>query len=611
MRFIIAFILIILGTVDFIQAQSLYWQQHVSYQMEVDLDVETHRFTGVQKLVYTNNSPDTLTRVFYHLYFNAFQPGSMMDVRSKTIADPDSRVADRISVLKPDEVGYHKIQSLTQDGVEVSYHIQGTVAEVDLGKAILPGESTEFLMKFESQVPVQIRRSGRDNMEGISYSMTQWYPKMAEYDYEGWHADPYIGREFHGVWGDFDVKISIRKDHVLGGTGYLQNPEEVGFGYQKDGVAVNPPLEEKLTWHFNAPNVHDFAWAADPDYLHGKRQVPNGPVLHFLYQPDTTGHWDTLMDQTVEAFQIQSGLFGKYPYEQFSVIQGGDGGMEYPMATLITSHGSMAALLSVTVHEALHNWYYGVLATNELKYPWMDEGFTTFAQYTVLDSIYRNGSSNPLERQMNGVVSLQLSGLAEPASTHADHYHTNYAYGITSYHKGAVFLRQLQYIVGKENFWKGMTRYFNDWGFKHPTPNDFIRVMEKISGMELSWYLDLYIGTVKFSDYGIKDVRKRKKGMATVDLERIGQMPMPVDVRVTDKDGNEMLYHIPLSIMRGEKPNEGGKSMVVLEDWPWTHPDYSIDLAIKKRKVKSIEIDPTVRMVDINRDNNHYPEVKK
>jgi aminopeptidase N len=241
----------------------------------------------------------------------------------------------------------------------------------------------------------------------------------------------------------------------------------------------------------------------------------------------------------------------------------------------------------------------------------MDEGFTTFAQYTVLDSIYRNGSSNPLERQMNGVVSLQLSGLAEPASTHADHYHTNYAYGITSYHKGAVFLRQLQYIVGKENFWKGMTRYFNDWGFKHPTPNDFIRVMEKISGMELSWYLDLYIGTVKFSDYGIKDVRKRKKGMATVDLERIGQMPMPVDVRVTDKDGNEMLYHIPLSIMRGEKPNEGGKSMVVLEDWPWTHPDYSIDLAIKKRKVKSIEIDPTVRMVDINRDNNHYPEVKK
>lgn len=575
------------------------------------MDVETHRFTGVQKLVYTNNSPDTLNRVFYHLYFNAFQPESMMDVRSRTIADSDSRVVDRISKLKPDEVGYHKIQTLTQDGQELSFHIQGTVAEVNLSKPILPGGSTEFLMNFESQVPVQVRRSGRDNMEGISYSMTQWYPKMAEYDYEGWHADPYVGREFHGVWGDFDVKISIRKDHVLGGTGYLQNPEEVGFGYEKVGSTVNPPLDDKLTWHFKAPQVHDFAWAADPDYLHGTRQVPDGPMLHFLYQPDTTSRWDTLMDLTVEAFQIQSGLFGKYPYKQFSVIQGGDGGMEYPMATLITSHGSMAGLLSVTVHESLHNWYYGVLATNELKYSWMDEGFTTFAQYLVLDSIYRKGSANPHERQMNGVISLQASGLAEPATTHADHYHTNYAYGITSYHKGAVFLRQLQYIVGKKNFWTGMTRYFNEWGFKHPTPNDFIRIMEKISGLELTWYLDLYIGTTKFSDYGIKDVRKRKKGMATIDLERIGQMPMPVDVKVTDKDGNETMYHIPLSIMRGEKPTEGTTTTVVLPDWPWTHPDYSLDLDIKKRKVKSIEIDPSVRMVDMNRDNNHYPELKK
>ncbi|MFT4524728.1 MAG: hypothetical protein ACI9FU_001668 [Granulosicoccus sp.] len=611
MKLKIAFTLILVGSIGFLRAQSGYWQQHVSYQMEVDMDVETHRFTGVQKLVYTNNSPDTLNRVFYHLYFNAFQPESMMDVRSRTIADSDSRVVDRISKLKPDEVGYHKIQTLTQDGQELSFHIQGTVAEVNLSKPILPGGSTEFLMNFESQVPVQVRRSGRDNMEGISYSMTQWYPKMAEYDYEGWHADPYVGREFHGVWGDFDVKISIRKDHVLGGTGYLQNPEEVGFGYEKVGSTVNPPLDDKLTWHFKAPQVHDFAWAADPDYLHGTRQVPDGPMLHFLYQPDTTSRWDTLMDLTVEAFQIQSGLFGKYPYKQFSVIQGGDGGMEYPMATLITSHGSMAGLLSVTVHESLHNWYYGVLATNELKYSWMDEGFTTFAQYLVLDSIYRKGSANPHERQMNGVISLQASGLAEPATTHADHYHTNYAYGITSYHKGAVFLRQLQYIVGKKNFWTGMTRYFNEWGFKHPTPNDFIRIMEKISGLELTWYLDLYIGTTKFSDYGIKDVRKRKKGMATIDLERIGQMPMPVDVKVTDKDGNETMYHIPLSIMRGEKPTEGTTTTVVLPDWPWTHPDYSLDLDIKKRKVKSIEIDPSVRMVDMNRDNNHYPELKK
>ncbi|MFI3185218.1 MAG: hypothetical protein QX198_04490, partial [Methylococcaceae bacterium] len=196
------------------------------------MDATRHQFKGKQKLVYTNNSPDTLTKVFYHLYFNAFQPGSMMDVRSRTIQDPDPRVADRISKLAPEEVGYHKVDRFTQDGQVLKYHVQGTVLEVELARPILPGGRSEFLMDFNSQVPLQIRRSGRHNAQGIDYSMTQWYPKMAEYDHEGWHADPYVGREFHGVWGDFDVKISIDKKYVIGGTGYLQNPNEIGHGYQ-------------------------------------------------------------------------------------------------------------------------------------------------------------------------------------------------------------------------------------------------------------------------------------------------------------------------------------------------------------------------------------------
>lgn len=593
-------------------AQHGYWQQHVSYQMEIDMDAANHRFTGKQRLIYTNNSPDTLTKVFYHLYFNAFQPGSMMDIRSRTIPDPDPRVADRISKLTPEEIGYHRIDRFTQDGQTLKYHVQGTVLEVDLVKPILPGQKSEFLMEFNSQVPLQVRRSGRDNAQGIDYSMTQWYPKMAEYDYEGWHADPYVGREFHGVWGDFDVKISIDKKYVLGGTGYLQNPNEVGHGYAAPGVEVKPPLGEKLTWHFVAPQVHDFAWAADPDYVHHVTQVPDGPTLHFLYLPDTTGHWLRLQNEFTGAFSLMNEKFGKYPYKQFSVIQGGDGGMEYPMATLITSGRTYGGLLSVTIHEAFHNWYYGVLATNESKYPWMDEGFTSYAQDHVLNEIGGRKQANPHLGDLKSLANLHANGLQEPLTTHADHYQTNYCYGISSYSKGAVFLMQMEYIVGKEAFWKGMKRYFNEWKFKHPTPNDFIRVMEKTSGLELNWFMDLWVGTTQFIDYSIEDIEKEKKGMTVIELKRIGQLPMPLDIQVVDKDGNVSWYYIPVGLLRGEKPAEEGQSnRVILPDWEWTSPTYEFEIDLKKRKIESIIIDPSTRLADLNNTNGVYPFPKE
>jgi hypothetical protein len=593
-------------------AQHGYWQQHASYQMEIDMDTDKHQFAGKQKLVYTNNSPDTLTKVFYHLYFNAFQPGSMMDVRSLTIRDADPRVADRISKLTPEEIGYHKINKLTQDGAVLKSHVQGTVLEVVLAKPILPGGKTEFLMDFNSQVPLQVRRSGRDNAQGIDYSMTQWYPKMAEYDYEGWHADPYVGREFYGVWGDFDVKISIDKKYVLGGTGYLQNPNEIGHGYAAPGVQVKPPLGEKLTWHFVAPQVHDFAWAADPDYVHHTTQVPDGPTLHFLYLPDTTGNWLRLQNEFTGAFSLMNETFGKYPYKQFSVIQGGDGGMEYPMATLITSGRNYSGLLSVTVHEAFHNWYYGVLATNESKYPWMDEGFTSYAQDYVLNALSSKPVSNPHANDIQRLAELHKNGVEEPLTTHADHFQTNYCYGVSSYVKGSIFLMQLEYMVGKEAFWKGMKRYFNEWKFKHPTPNDFLRVMEKTSGLELNWFMDLWVGTTQYIDYSIEEIEKEKKGRTIIELKRIGQLPMPLDIEVVDKDGNVTWYYIPVGLMRGEKPAEEGQTnRVILPDWEWTNPTYEIDIDQKKRKIERITIDPSGRLADLDNLNGVYPFPKE
>ena len=304
--------------------QSNYWQQEVAYQMEVEMDVNANRFTGKQTLKYQNNSPDTLSRVYYHLYFNAFQPGSMMDVRSRTIADPDRRVGDRILDLQEDEIGYQRVMALAQDGTPLEPTTEGTILVVPLAKPLLPGQSTTLIMEFEAQVPEQIRRSGRDNAEGIRYSMAQWYPKLAEYDEDGWHPNPYIGREFYGVWGSYDVKITIPANYVVAATGVLQNPQEIGPGY---GEQVQPAERDEnalLTYHFQANNVHDFAWAADPDYRHTTAQVPDGPLLHFFYQPDTlVQQWEQLPDLTVKAFQYMNEHFGEYPYPTYSVVQGG------------------------------------------------------------------------------------------------------------------------------------------------------------------------------------------------------------------------------------------------------------------------------------------------
>ena len=220
MKNLITFICFLIITVVAGQNNTSYWQQQADYTMDIDMDVKTFQYKGKQKLVYTNNSPDELTHVYYHLYFNAFQPNSQMDIRSRTIKDPDGRIQDRISKLSPNEIGYIKVKSLKQDGKPLTFKTVGTILEVKLARPIKSGKKAVFEMIFDGQVPKQIRRSGRNSKEGVALSMTQWYPKMAEYDFEGWHTPPYIGREFHGVWGSFDVTLHIDKTYVVGGTGY-------------------------------------------------------------------------------------------------------------------------------------------------------------------------------------------------------------------------------------------------------------------------------------------------------------------------------------------------------------------------------------------------------
>lgn len=588
-----------------------YWQQQADYYMEIDMDVRSNQFDGFQRLVYTNHSPDTLKEVYFHLYFNAFQPGSMMDIRSKTLLDPDPRIGDRISRLKKKEMGFHEIQSLQQDGISILPSVEGTLLVCPLGKPILPGESSTFEMKFHSQVPIQIRRNGRDNEEGIEFSMAQWYPKMAEYDLDGWHTDPYVNREFHGVWGNFEVKISIDSSYMLGGTGYLQNPLEIGHGYENPGDKVVRPDSDKLTWHFVAPNVHDFAWTADPDYIHDRVQVPGGPELHFLHQPQTAlKNWELAQDYTVRAFEIMSETFGQYPYEQFSILQGGDRGMEYPMSTIITGDRNLEGLVNVIVHEMAHSWFHGVLANNELKYHWMDEGFANYADEYIGNILFERNSLNHQYDNYIKYLRVVESGYEEAMSTHADHFYTNMAYSSAAYYKGALLLHQLSYIIGEDAFRQGMKTYFEEWKFKHPTPRDFKRVMERTSGIQLDWFFEYWVNSIKRVDYIVAPPEK-VRNESKITITKRALMPMPLDVLVTLTNGEKILYYIPLEIMRGEKPVEPSfypdAKRVVMKDWIWPQNTYDLMVPYPPAEIKSVEIDPTYRLVDIYREDNNYP----
>jgi len=587
------------------------------------MDVKTFKYKGKQQIIYANNSSDTLHSVFYHLYNNAFQPGSEMDIRIATISDPDKRMVrtftkkdttirqSKIGDLKPNQIGYQKISNFRQDGMLCEFSVEGTIMQVKLAKPILPNSQTILSLDFDAQLPEQIRRSGRNSSEGVALSMTQWYPKLAELDLEGWHTDPYIAREFHGVFGDFDVKITIDKNYTIGGTGYLQNKNEIGHGYQDSGVNISHSKQpKKLTWHFVAPNVHDFAWAADNDFIHDIFIGENDVELHFLYKKNEKikRNWKLLQPKTNDLLKFYNQNIGQYPYKQYSVIQGGDGGMEYAMCTLITGERGLPSLIGVTAHEFAHAWFQGVLAFNESKYYWMDEGFTSYISDLAVSKVMEKQlqeDENPFQTMYNNYYYMVGLEREQPLTTHADRYKYNLIHGISAYSKGAIFLTQLGYLIGEKNLKKTIKRFYNEFKFTHPTPNDFKRTAERVSGANLDWYLTDWTQTTNTIDYGIKSVEENN-GKTEITIERIGLMPMPLEIAVTYQDEKIEMFHIPLNLMRKIKPNVYAVERKILPTWTWSHPIYTFIIDVPKSDIQTIDLNPTKLMADVNPNNDFY-----
>ena len=616
-------ILCFLTASNFLFAQRAgYWQQTVNYKMDINVDEKNYRYDGKMSLAYSNNSNQNLSKVYFHLYFNAFQPGSMMDYRLSNIIDPDRRMIknigtsdkpepqSKIATLTPEQIGYQNIQTLTVNGITANFKVDGTILEVTPSKPILAGETATFNMEWEAQVPEQIRRSGRNSAENVAFSMAQWYPKMAHFDEFGWHLDEYVAREFVAPFGNFDVTIHIDPTYVIGASGKLQNPNEVK-GYQNNATIKSK--NGKASWNFKAENIHDFAWAADPKLVIDSAKSNGGVTVYTAYIPtnsEVKENWNTALKLATEFFDFCEVRYGAYPWPTYSIVQGGDGGMEYGTATLVTGGRNIKSLVDVIFHEAAHSWYQHLFGINETVDEWFDEGFTSYIQDIAFQHLFeRKGSldTNPVIGSYRAYYKLALSGKEEPMSLLADYYKTNYAYSNQAYNKGAVMAEQLGYIIGKENLDKTFLKFYEIWKFKHPTPNDFKRVAEDISGINLKWYFNLFINTTRTIDYSINKITDKE-----IELENKSDIAMPIDLLVEYQDGSKELFYIPLREMRGEKPKEtyalyDDVKWTVITDWFWTKPTYTIPI---NKKVKRAEIDPTKRLADIDHTNN-IKEVSK
>ncbi len=610
-----SFIILFAFVISQFQAQqNAYYQQAAQYKMDIDVNAEQFTYQGTQTLKYRNNSPDELNVVYFHLYWNAFKPNSMMDQRVDSQGkNGDSRLQkdgiSRLASIPKNEEGAQNIHWIKQNGKELKFEIQETVMKVYLDKPIKAHSKTTFTMEWDAVIPQQIRRAGRNNKEGVDMTMTQWYPKIAEYDYDGWATFDYVGREFHAPFADFDVTIKINKDYVVGAGGTLLNPKEVK-GY--DASAQIKADQNKATWKWTAKNMLDFAWAADKDYSVESFDVPQGPKVYFVYlKNDKTKAWGEAKPYVTKYFQIMNSKFGKYAYPSYAFIQGGDGGMEYGMCTMILGEAkNIEDLMGLMAHEGSHSWYQQMLATNEPVRPWMDEGFTSYAESYVMHQLFppKDNRPNAFVEKIDAYRKFLKKQIEEPAVWLGDHHDNGTAYSYASYVKGELYLVQLGYIVGEENLSKIMTKYFKEWSMKHPTDRDFLHIAQKVSGMDLKWFHHYWINTTKTIDYGIKDVQYGNTS-TTITLVNNSRIPMPIDFSVITADNKMVNYQIPLNMTHTWKTKDAFGEFTTLKYWPWTQKEYTLTIPYNKSQLSILGIDFSHRLADVNPEDN-FVEVK-
>lgn len=563
---------LISGTTYGMQSVDDYWQQFVHYTMDVTLEPETHMLTGKETILYRNNSPDTITKFYMHLYPNAYKDenSTMAQEAKKYYQYRERPEEDRgwieITSFSIDSPGATSSQAVT------AYQVDDTILEATLPKPLPPGGEITVRLEFESQIR---KISSRSGYRGTQYDFAQWYPKVVVYDHEGWHPEQFhLFTEFYGEYGTWDVMINVPFEYIVGSTGVVVSGDP---GW--DLVAVDTSLSGK-EWRdkykemkenikqlaektktrsvtFHAENSHTFAWTACPDFLYEKGEWDGIPI-HVLYRSYVKSRWSKIVaERGNRALAWLSDKFGRYPYPQLTITHGLlGGGMEYPMLVMNASESE-----SLILHEVGHIYFYGILGNNEQEEPWLDEGFTTFQTRWYMEDRYgklgfdrelarRNRSDfvkkhYPITSNKDGTVNYILfymnSGFNEPIATPGYKFKDGFSYGVNSYPKGSYFYEMLRYVVGDEKWAKICRTYYERWKFKHVNEARFKKVCEEISGMDLDWFFKQWLHETHLINYSLGSVKKNKladgKWETKVQINRTESGVMPVEVTLNTDDG--------------------------------------------------------------------------
>ncbi|MFT3822365.1 MAG: M1 family metallopeptidase [Chitinophagaceae bacterium] len=496
------------------KAQSSYWQQEVNYNINVTLNDNNNSIKGNLSLEYINHSPDTLTFIWFHLFPNAYKNAET--ALAKQLAESEDGKKKLVNIGK----GYIDSLQFTVNGqlAQTSVGDNIDILKLILPKPLLPGDKVSIATPFFVQLPPYFSRSGYD---GQQYMVCQWYPKPAVYDRKGWHQFPYLDQgEFYSEYGSFKVSVTLPTDYVVGATGLLQVKEELD-AYKKIGLQNNqdpskPVLYKAakkgvktLSWY--GEKIHDFAWFASKEFVirYDTLQLPGHTVDVFSYgQLKGNNEWKKSTSFIKDAVSHYSGWIGEYPYPVVQAVEGpknlSSGGMEYPMITLITSPDANEERMdAVITHEVGHNWFYGILGSNERDHPWMDEGVNTYYQFRYEGEKYRDNSifGGNIPKELKNLSAadflariygaLNSIPAAKPVSTSSTGFPNKDDYGIVVYVKTAVWLYIIENSIGRDVLDKGVQTYFNEWKFKHPYPEDFKAALEKANGSSLDKLFEL------------------------------------------------------------------------------------------------------------------------
>ncbi len=571
-------------------SQNNYWQQKADYTISASLDDNLGLVNGVETIDYSNNSNDSLSEIYFHLYWNAMRKGS----HAFNIISADQ------SEMNQTDFGSIDITSISINGVIHSLEIFESIGKIKLKTPIAPAAKVTLVLKFVSKIPACINRAGKNNISGTDFTFTQWYPKICRYDAQGWHTDPYFGREFAGTFGDFNVTITCNKSYVIAGSGLLLNKSYTTNGWvnKQNENSIN----ENVEWKFKAENVHDFAWAADKEWIHNSIRIAKID-FHFFYNKESLTEWQYLMDNWAKAYKICNEEFGEYPYPQFSFIEAGEGYMEYPMCTMLMGSPSF----ETACHEFMHSYFYGIYGSDENLHHWMDEGVTSYAEARI--SAISTKPSNYADGALFNYDFMRIMSSEEPISTSANHFDQDYAYYNAAYYKGQLFPELIRYMIGDIKMKQGFHLYYDKWKFKHPEPNDFVNVFEDVSQMELTWFQNYWLNTIKTIDFEIENVLNSKEGLKFT-IKRDG-IPMPIELLVEFKNGEKKYYYIPLDLTNNLK-TDFFRATENLAKWSCAEKNYSIYLpGIVLKNIAKICIDPDGFLPDISPENNSWPLQKK